>query len=259
MQVEHQMQFRLTLTILLGVPSISYYGLTNDWNIYQIAALLSALMCGIFWVAFLQVLLTTNDLCQVTVKHRQSSMISSLYVVASVTRNESQPADSISSLVGIRGSNIEKVNTVVCNTNVGLVSACLLTYISTNYQRNKLDYNVYDDLDAVLGLIAMVGYYTASTWQLNYVSRFSTFMHYIGAALTGCINIGYGFQRNWDALACCSVVFALLCCTAWFNVTQAMAGRKDISLYCRSLANIGFESLLFFSAQVQTSLLLYNL
>mmetsp|Transcript_31267 Transcript_31267/g.50698 ORF Transcript_31267/g.50698 Transcript_31267/m.50698 type:complete len:271 (+) Transcript_31267:71-883(+) len=191
---EELSQANFTFVIVVGSSSIMWYAQNHDLNFYQAISLIAVLVFSLFWYFVMgEVLFGAQTLDFVfKPKTRKSRNMPGLVMVDSHQQDKKKPITTMSDIIGIRGSNAQKLASCLLSLLSGLLSAAhICKLLDTTNQGTPYD--------SYLALLAAFSVFMIPTWEINYEEGVSDALHAVAACvLPACGLASYVFQQNFN-------------------------------------------------------------
>ena len=154
-------QSRLALSVIVSVAILIYSAKKYGLTIYNVSGIMNGILFAHFFILLFSILISCQDLHHVRVKRRRSLLGGQLFVPYAVETDKSTPLYSVSSIVGLRGSNTEKLISSLMYLVVGN-SVCSITM-------NIIESNNDESfLTNIMALIGAYGLWLLLTWQVEH-------------------------------------------------------------------------------------------
>ena len=253
MHTGRKLKLVLTVSLLVGAAFIITYCATNGFNGFQCAAFLFGYLGIVFYSLLLFIILRADDLHHVRVRRRRHSSTYSLFVPMEVDNDTEREIHSISDVIGLCGSNMEKIANSVLFTLSGMAAGCIISRIMEE------PFNV----EYIFAFGCPVGMWLINAWSVNSDCICEKMMHLLGAGLyvSGSI-ICFGYQQDWNSvqqlLALGAMSFASLFVSFWVTL-QVFGLKQYMSTYYQSVVLICLEIALMVCCNTCNCLYLYNM
>ena len=173
LESEKDSHLGLSISVLLHFIGLVLFSKRYQLSLYQVSSLVTAICFAHFLILFFQILLSCNQLHHIRIRRRRSSISSRLFVPYDIEIDKNQPVTSISAIIGLRGSNAEKIASALCYVSIGDIFVAVLVNIIESDKHL---------LSNSLMLTAMFGVWLVLTWPLEYALK-SDKWHYIGVSV----------------------------------------------------------------------------
>lgn len=251
---EFLIQLILTILVLFGQIFTIYYSLINGYDLYQAAGLTLALLIFTFFLLFCHVIVTAENIYFMKFQRRRNPNIVSIFHNGSINKDMTKPMGSISGLIGIRGTNIEKTASSIFYTASGICTICYTIKLFEEYNDNFCWTNFY-------GIASSFGLWILTTWQVH-DNKISKIIHYIGAIIfIYTSNYQFIHQQNWSHVSIYLFILNIILFLVWrgLKIHHLKYMSCVSSVYWKSIILISMESWVMLSSAICASLNLYNL
>ena len=228
--------------------SIAIYFSANNLNIYQVTALFHTILHAHFWILWFKILASCNNLHHFRIIRRKSPVCNLLWIPCDIESDKNQPFGSVSALIGLRGSNAEKIPSALIYGNIGInLTAIINNMVNT-------DSHYYSNLMAIC---CVVGYWLMLTCSVGEHFKADLF-HYVGVIMT--FFGGFGavvIQQNYSSF----VLLLVLGLFMNYVVFQTLKSTifKRVNIHYQSMLLLLFESYLLFLSTIACARYFYDL
>ena len=157
---------------------------------------------------------------------------------------------SISGLIGIRGSNIEKISSSIFYTASGINTICYTLRLFQQYDHETNNFD--DDICWFYGIMSSFGLWILTTWQVH-ENTISKIIHYIGAVIFIYFsNYQFIHQQNWSYLSIYLFVCNIIIFIIWrgLKIYHLKYMSCISSVYWKSIILIIMESCVMLSSSI---------
>ena len=247
LESEKESQSMFSASIISCVFGAIHYCKYYELSVYNLAGIMNGIFFGHLFVLLFHIFAASENLHFVRVKRRKSSMSNHLFLPYDTENDPSKPLDSISGMIGLRGSNAEKIVSSLSYLIIGN------SWLAVGMNIMETD-NYYLNILFILGNF---GLWLVMTWQLEYTFR-SDFLHFLGVAMVLVFSfVCLLFQQDFSTFSQSLTFFAAVNGVAFAMVKKLKVEERNIHI--QSLALLSLESIVLFNSAVAASYYLYNL
>lgn len=249
LQHEKTNQFYLSISIASWLAMLIYHCKQHQLSIYQFASYASAILVSHNFILFFHLLASSKQLHYVRIRRRRFDIGNVLFVPYGIEEDKSRPLTSVSAMIGLRGSNVEKSFSSLSHLIIGIT---LVAVTENLIQSDKYFFS------NVVMLMTGYGLWLLLTWQIEYTVK-SDLLHYLGA--------GMAFTGSFASLLIqqkCSEISLFI--TFWGLIPGIAFGAirftdlfQKLSVHYQSLLLISLEICLIISISIGNCVYLYNL
>ena len=262
-------------SIIIVTQSIQY-----GFSYYETSAFIQTLFLFSWWMLLIYVAISTKKLHAVTIHRERSQSITTLFVPNGVDMHEAIPFLSISDMIGLRGSNIEKISSAILYTVSGLGISCFMSKLFEQIVSQSAFHSEsiieplsnepllfepqwIDNISSLeIAICAPIGCWLLLTWGVHTDSNIKYYTHFIGAGIYVLSSVwSFGIQREWDTLsiglARTAQIFSALFVT--LRILHASNCLSCFSIYYQSILLLGSELVTLMMCNVCNVLFLYFL
>ena len=248
LEPEKLYQTRLSASMALCIGTLIYYAKEYSLTIYNVSAIINGILMAHFFVLFFKIILSCHSLHHVRVKRRRSSLGNQLFIPYDVETDYEEPLSSVSAMIGLRGSNAEKL----VSSLVYLVIGNSLMAVTMNIVES--DQNYYTNMMIVLGLFAL---WLILTWPLEFTLK-SDWPHYFGVIVgLPCTFASLLIQQQWSAVSILLTLMAIVNGMAYSVIFLCKFERQHV--HWQSWALLTLESVVLCCSSTAGSVYIYNL
>ena len=238
----------LSASVISSIFTAIYLAKKHHLNVYNLSAILNGFFFLHFFAFFYGILATTQHLHFVRIKRRRSSIGQQVFVPYGVESDGAEPLTSVSALIGLRGSNIEKL----VSSMIYLVIGNSLFAVSMNII--ETDINFYTNIGVI---ISIFGLWLILTWGLEYSWR-SDSLHYFGVCIALPFSLGgYMIQQNFSIFSLLLIFLTIVSLIA-FGIVYLIK-LEERYIHYQSLTLLLLESVALAATSLAGTLYIYNL
>ena len=245
---EQRHQFIISTSLAISYIVLVYIAKEYKLTIYNVSALLNAAIQTCFWVSFLIIILSCRELYHIRILRRKSSFAKFLFLPYQCKEDLHQPMGSVSALIGLRGSNVERFVSMLIYLQLGAQFIVLF--------RNITNTDKYLCTN-ILGTIGTTGYWFILTYSIEHDMR-ADIVHYLGviAAFGGSFG-AFTIQQNYSLLSLEIAATALLNCSLCAIIASIKCKKENV--YYQSISMLLLESNVIILSAIVGSLYTWNL
>ena len=247
---ERRYQFGISISFVITCSILIYSIKKYNLTVYNAASLLNAVIQIHFWLSFFKILASCHKLYHIRIRRRMSPFgIGNLLSVPSGIESDIyERLDSVSALIGLRGSNVEKLVSMLIYLQLGSQLIVLI--------RNLINTDTYFYTN-ILGIISIIGYWIILTYSVERNWKADR-LHYLGVVLAfGGSFIGFMISHNYSTLSLLIVITAGMN-VILYGVVATLKFKKE-QIYFRSMVMLLSESNVIILSAIVGSLYTYDL
>ena len=257
-QLEDEKKYRYLFSISVIISIITIINIAQIYHLQmnECVALIMFILVIHFFALFGIVISGFDSLHMMTVKRCQSRVSSTLFIPYGVHKDITKPMDSISAVIGLRGSNSEQISQCIFGSYAALAFVVILTNMLNNPY--SADGHNSSDICAMLGIM---GGFLLCNFELEHKSALHhhDLVHIIGAALFmfGSL-IAYGFQQEFDFFSSFLIITAIIF-LSMYGLLKFMDFEDSKCVHYQSMFMIGFEAVAIICSMTANIMQCWNL
>ena len=242
-------RYLFTLSVVICIATIIYFGKIYGLMINQCVSMIMLILGIHFFISFSMVIYGFNSLHLMRVKRRRSSTSSALFIPYGLDHDVFKPMDSISAVIGLRGSNSEQIAGSILHPYGAMAFVVFLTNIDSNP----------DISSDICGIFAYLGGWLLCNFSLEHKSIAHDVIHFIGAGLYAFGSlIGYGLQQHFSMFSNYLILTTIIS-LLFYGLVKFMKFEDSKCVHYQSMLMIGFESVAIICAMAANVLQVWNL
>lgn len=167
---ELKLKICFTLSILLSTSVMFHYALHKTYNFYQIAALVQLVLVVNFFCFFWIMFISSKKLYAIRIRRGKVADTRLLFVSEKLERNNEKAIESVSAMIGLQGSNLDKMACATIYPATAINVTAVIFHIVHQY-KDKGNYNLAD----IAILIGAFGLWSLITWHLENTKKKQTY------------------------------------------------------------------------------------
>ena len=238
---EKKSRYLFTFSVTICIVTIIYFGKICGLMMNECVAIIMCILALHFLILFLIVISGFDALHLIRVKRRRSSHSSTLFIPYGIDQDETRPMDSVSAVIGLRGSNSEQIaNSLILSYGAMAFVTSLTDMMNNPHHAMGKDSNIHNSSTCLM--VACLGGWLLCNFCLEHESFIHDAIHLVGAGLfIICSLIGYGLQQDYSSCSTFLISTSIMFGSLW--VSLKFIRFQDLKhVHYQSVFMIGFET-----------------